>query len=122
MHVKKVLDSGKLYPASVLDIKTEDILSAFKEAGSNLTATSLGSGYIVASAAPHLIMNAFKNLACASLGSDYSFPLADALKSAGGAAQAAPAQNAPAAKKEEPKKEEPKVEEEEEFDMGGLFD
>jgi len=128
MHVKKILDGGKLYAPSVLEIKTDSILSAFKNAGSNLTATSLGSGYIIASAAPHLILNAFKNLACAGLGADYSFPQAEALKSAGGAggaAQAAPA-NAPAkgapAKKEEPKKEEPKKEEEEEFDMGGLFD
>ena len=88
MHVKKVLEGGKLYPPSVLDIKTADILAAFKNAGANLTATSLGSGYIVASAAPHLIMNAFKNLACGALGAGYSFPLADALKSAGGAAPA----------------------------------
>lgn len=121
MHVRKVLDSGKLYPASVLDIKTENILSAFKEAGTNITATSLGSGYIVSSAAPHLILNAFKNLACASFGSDYSFPQAAAMMSSGPVAAAAPTKEAPkAAAKEAAKEEEP--EEEGDFDMGGLFD
>lgn len=123
MHVRKVMDSGKLYPASVLNIKTEDILKAFTTAGTNLTATSLGCGYIVSSAAPHLILNAFKNLAFAGLGSGFSFPQAEKFKSSGPATSApasAPAQsNAPAAKKEEPKKvEEP----EEDMDMGGLFD
>lgn len=86
MHVKKVMDNGKMYPASVLNITSELILSAFKDAGANLTATSLSSGYIVPSAMPHLMLNAFKNLACAGLGADYSFPQADMLKSAGGGA------------------------------------
>lgn len=122
MHVKRVLDGGKLYPASVLNIKIDDILSAFKTAGSNLTATSLGSGYIVSSAAPHIIMNAFKNLACASFGGNYSFPLAERLKGSAVAATAAPATSAPAkveAKVE--KKEEKKEEPEEDMDMGDLF-
>lgn len=122
MHVKKVLDGGKLYAPSVLNIKTEDILSAFKTAGSNLTATSLGSGYIVASAAPHIIMNAFKNLACVSFASDYSFPLAERLRGSAAAASA-PTSSAPAAKVEAKveKKEEKKEEPEEDMDMGDLF-
>ena len=41
----------------------EDILLTFKTAENNLTATSLDSGYIIAPATPHIIMNAFKNLA-----------------------------------------------------------
>lgn len=123
MHVRKVMDGGKIYPASVLNIKNDDILKAFVTAGTNLTATSLGCGYIVSSAAPHLILNAFKNLACAGLGGGYSFPQAEKFKNSGAASSApasAPAktEDKPAAKKEEPKKDEP----EEDMDMGGLFD
>jgi large subunit ribosomal protein LP0 len=124
MHVRSVMDGGKIYKPSVLNIKSDDILKAFKEAGSNLTATSLGSGYIVSSAAPHLILNAFKNLACAAIGGDYSFPQAEKFKNSGAPASA-PAQAAPAKKAEAaPAKVEPakKDEPEEDMDMGGLFD
>lgn len=118
MHVLKVLDNGKIYDAKILSISNALILGAFKLAGGNLTATSLGSGYIVSSAAPHLIMNAFKNLACASFGSGYDFPQAAVLKAGSGAAAATAA---PSAAKAEAKKEEaPAVEEE--VDIGGMDD
>jgi len=121
MHVKRVLDNGKIYPPSVLNIKSDDILASFKNAGTNLTALSLGSGYIVPSAAPHLIFNAFKNLACVSFAVDYSFPLAERLKGSGAPVASAAATTATAAKvetKEEKKKEE---EPEEEVEMGDFF-
>lgn len=88
MHVRKVMDNGKLYPSSVLNIKTSDILAAFQTAGTNITATSLGCGYIVSSAAPHLILNAFKNLACAGIGGGYKFPQAEKFMSSGASASA----------------------------------
>lgn len=88
MNVRKVMDNGKLYPSSVLNIKTSDILAAFQTAGTNITATSLGCGYIISSAAPHLILNAFKNLACAAIGGGYSFPQAEKFISSGASASA----------------------------------
>jgi len=39
-----------------------------------LTGLSLGSGFITSAAAPHLMMNAFKNLAAVSFASGYKFP------------------------------------------------
>jgi len=121
MHILKVLDGGKIYPPSVLNIKTDDLLAAFKIAGGNLTATSLSSGYVVPSAAPHLIMNAFKNLCCASFASGYDFPQAAVLKAGSGpaptAAAAATTTAAPvAAAKEEAKPAD------EEMDVGGMDD
>lgn len=74
MHVKKVLDNGSIYEAKVLSITEENVLKAFSAAASNVTAASLGSGYIIPSATPHLIANAFKNLVAASFATDYSFP------------------------------------------------
>jgi len=73
----------------------------------------------ISSAAPHMIINAFKNLAGASIACGYEFPQLTAMKaaaSAGPAAGAAAAGGAAAAKVEE-KVEEP----EEEVDLGGMF-
>lgn len=90
-----------------------------------MTALSLGSGYMIPSAAPHLIMNAFKNLASVAIAADYSFPAVDALKAAAAAGPAVGAGGggAPAAggddKKEDDKKEE--EEEEDDISMGDMF-
>jgi len=73
MHIKNYMEDGKLISAKVLSISNDDILAAFKKGGNNMTALSLGSGYIVSSAAPHLLMNAFKNLACVGIAADYEF-------------------------------------------------
>jgi len=118
MVIKCFLEGGKLVDAKVLSITSEDILSAFSSCASNLTQLSLGSGYIIPSAAPHLLINAFKNLAGAAIAADYDFPQLAAIKNAaaaapasGGAAAAAPA--------EEAKEAEP--EPEEDVDMCGMF-
>lgn len=120
MHIQKVLDNGRIFDAAVLSISEEDILSSFGKAASNVTAASLGSGYVIGSAAPHLIMNAFKNLAAVSFASDYDFPQAEALKNA--AANAPAASSGPAAAAVEEKVEEKEESEEEaDVDMGDLF-
>lgn len=88
-----------------------------------MASISLSTGYITKPAVPHMIMNAFKNLAAVTFDSDYSFKQAEKMKEAAKNAVhvAAPVQAAGAgAAKEEPKKEE-KKEEEADVDMGGLF-
>jgi large subunit ribosomal protein LP0 len=118
MHIKNYLDHGKLYDAKVLSITADLILEIFSSKSQLLTGLSLGSGFITSAAAPHLVLNAFKNLAAVSLASGYKFDQAEKLLSAAAAApKAAAAGGAPAAaaaKEEEP-------EEEEDVDMGGLF-
>merc|ERR1712046_43112 len=106
-------------------ITEDDVLEAFTAGAGNLTALSLGTGYMIPSAAPHLIINAFKNLAGAAIAADYSFPAVDALKAAAKAAPASGGGGAAAAaaggddKKEDDKKEE--EEEDDDIDMGGMF-
>jgi len=116
MTVKQILQDKQLFNPAVLSITAESILAKFQAGVANVTAVSLGSGYVVQSAVPHLIMRAFKNLAAVSFSSDYSFPQAEALKAAAAAGPAAsggaPAAGGAAAKKEEV------VEEEEEVEMG----
>lgn len=119
MVIVKLLMEGNIFDAKVLRITPDVVLEKFSKSAANITALSLGSGYVTPAAAPHLIMHAFKNLAAISFATDFSFPEAAALKNAAAAApaqaaaSAAPAQAAVAEKEEEP--------EEEEVDMGGFF-
>ena len=122
MHIKTFMDNGKLFNAKVLSITNDQILEFFSEGANNLTSISLASGYVVSSATPHMIINAFKNLAGAAIAGNYDFPQLAAIKAA---AKAGPATAAPAAggggqaaaAAEAPKEEE----EEEDVDMGGMF-
>jgi len=123
MHIKCYLDGGKLIDAKVLSISKDQILEKFKAKAQNLTALSLGSGYVVPSAAPHLIMNAFKNLASVGIAAKYDFKELEAMKSAAAAAPASgggggggkAAESAPVKEAEKEPSDEGDV------DMGDLF-
>lgn len=122
MHIKNFYDNGNIYAAKVLSITTESILEKFTAAAQNVTALSLGSGYITSASAHHVVLNAFKNLAAVSFASGFSFPQAERLKSS--AASAPKASSAPAGGSkpaEKAKEPEPVKEEEADVDMGGLF-
>lgn len=98
-----------------------DILSKFQEGVRNVTALSLATGIPSEVAVPHLVIDAFKNLAAIGLTIGYTFKQL-------ASASSAPAKQAPAkteTKADSKKAPEPvKVEEpvEEDVDMGGLFD
>jgi len=125
MTIKKVMMDDNLFDPAVLNIKSEDVLATFSKGVANITALSLGSGYVTAAAAPHLVMHAFKNLAAVSFASDFSFAQAEALKNAAAAGPATAAPTAAAAKEDTPAAAEAEEEEEEEDalsgGMGGLF-
>lgn len=119
MNIINFMENGKLYNAKVLSITPESILASFGDCASNLTSISLATGYVIPSAVPHMIINAFKNLAGAAIAADYSFPAVDALKNAAKNAPAAgpAAGGVTAAAAAAPAEEEP----EEDVDMGDLF-
>lgn len=122
MHVRKVYDDGSVFNPDVLDITPEDIRAKFGAAIANLASISLASGYITKPAIPHLLANAFKNLASVTFDSDYTFKQADKLKEAAkNAVHHAPAAGGKAQAKAEVKEEKPKEEEAADVDMGGLF-
>jgi len=83
-----------------------------------MTALSLGSGYLIKPAVPHLIMNAFKNLASVGIAAKYDFKELEAMKAAAAAAPAQSSGGGKAAAKAE-KVEEKVEEEEDELDLGG---
>jgi large subunit ribosomal protein LP0 len=123
MHVKKVYEEGTIFNPEILDITPEDILNRFRSSIGNLASISLASGYITKPAIPHMLVNAFKNLASVTFDTDYSFKQADKMKEAAknavraGPATGAPAGGAPKAAAVEEKKDEPEAD----VDMGDLF-
>lgn len=125
MTVKTVMMDGNMFEPEVLNISSEDVLACFQKGVSNLTALSLGSGYITPMAAPHLVMHAFKNLAAVAFATDYSFPQAEALKNAAASAAVAVSSAVPEEKPREAAKaaaKEPSEKTESDAGMGGLFD
>jgi len=120
MEILKVYEAGNIFDAAVLSLSKAVLLQKFQGGISNLTKLSLGGGVVNKLSAPHHLLNSFKNLACVSFASDYSFPQAEKMKSAAGSRPAAGGAVAGGAVEE--KKEEKKEEEEEvDVDMGGLF-
>ena len=122
MNVKRVYEDGQIFNPDVLDITAEDILSRFRTTIGNMASISLASGFVTKPAVPHILANAFKNLASVTFDSDYSFKQADKMKEAAkNAVHAAP--TAAATTTAAPVKVEEKAKEEEaaDVDMGGLF-
>ncbi|KAG2453605.1 hypothetical protein HYH02_001823 [Chlamydomonas schloesseri] len=124
--ILKVIESGTVYDPKVMDITDEDMMASVIAGIREVAALSMGANYPTLAAAPHVIIDGYKNVLAIALETDYTFPLAQKVKDYladpskfAAAAPAAAAGGAAAAKKEEPKKEEPSEEE----DMGfSLFD
>jgi len=122
MNVKKVYEDGAIFSAEVLDITAADIKNKFQNAILNMAAISLASGYLTKPAMPHLLANAFKNLAAVTFDSDYSFKQADKMKEASKNASAAVGKSAPAGGKQAAAAVvEEEVKEEADVDMGNMF-
>lgn len=131
--VVSVYDNGSVFSPDVLELTEDDLVEKFASGVSIVTSLSLAISYPTIAAAPHMFINAYKNVLAVAVDTDYSFPQADKVKeyladpskfaaavapvaaagSGAGAATAAPAK--------EEKKEEP--EEESDEDLGlSLFD
>merc|ERR1719473_817478 len=124
LKIKWIYDNGSIYGADVLKIKTEDLLEYFMQGVGQVTALSLGAGYLSKPALPHFLGDGFKNLLAVTMETDYTFPLADKFKAGAAAAAAAgpapAAAGAPAAAAAKAPEPEP---EDEDDDMGmSLFD
>ncbi|CAL6385273.1 unnamed protein product [Bathycoccus prasinos] len=125
--VKHIYDKGSMYPAAVLDITDEQLAAKFAAGVSNIASISLATKYPTLAAVPHYIVNSYKNVLAISIGTEYTFELAQKVKdyladpsafqSAGGGGGGGGGGDKPAAAAAAP------VEEEEEEDMGfDLFD
>jgi len=116
LEVLEVFDKGAMYPSSVLDITNASLEAKFMTGLKQVASISLATNYPTIASVPHSIINAYKNVLAISIGTDYTFELAqkvkDYLANPGAFASAAPAAAAAggAAKKaavvEEPEEEE----------------
>ncbi|KAI8028876.1 hypothetical protein ACSBR2_007731 [Camellia fascicularis] len=129
--VLSVYDNGSVFSPEVLDMTEDDLMEKFAAGISMVTALSLAVSFPTLAAAPHMFINAYKNVLAVAVATEYSFPQADKVKeyledptkfavAVAPVAAAADSGSAPAAAVEE-KKEEPA--EESDDDMGfSLFD
>ncbi|KAL4562316.1 hypothetical protein LXL04_034516 [Taraxacum kok-saghyz] len=131
--VLTVYDNGSVFSPEVLNMTEDDLVGKFAIGVSMVTSLALAIHYPTIAAAPHMLINAYKNALAIAVETSYSFPLADKVKeyledpskfavaapvtaAASGGAPAAAAAAPAEAKKEEP-------EEESDEEMGfGLFD
>ncbi|XP_076941521.1 large ribosomal subunit protein uL10-like [Bidens hawaiensis] len=129
--VQTVYDNGSVFSPEVLDLTEDDLVEKFALGVSMVTSLALAIHYPTVAAAPHMLINGYKNLLAVAVETDYSFSLADKVKEyladpskfAVAAPVAADTGSAPAAAAApaEVKKEDP--EEEEDDDLGfSLFD
>ncbi|KAM7496461.1 hypothetical protein LguiA_020875 [Lonicera macranthoides] len=128
--VQYAYDNGSVFRPEVLDLTDDDLLEKFASGLSNVASLSMVLSYPTLTAAPHMIVNGYKNVLALAVATEYSFPQADQVKqyledpsrfavavapvAAGGAAAA----DDPVEEHEESKDEES----EDEGGLGGLFD
>jgi len=127
LSIKTVYENGAIYDASLLDYTEEVLVKKFQTGVQNVAALSLAIGYPTVASLPHSVIRGYKNVLSLALALDYSFPLAEKMKSGGGPApsKAAPPPKGDAkgkgAEAKVEKKKEPEPEEEEDMSMN-LFD
>uniref|UniRef100_A0A7C9CZY4 60S acidic ribosomal protein P0 n=1 Tax=Opuntia streptacantha TaxID=393608 RepID=A0A7C9CZY4_OPUST len=129
--IQKVYDNGSIFDPAVLDLTDEDLLEKFAVGVSMVTSLSLAISYPTLAAAPHMFINAYKNVLAIAVATDYDFPQAEKVKEylkdpskfavAAAPVAAADTGAGAAAAKEEEKKEEPAEESDEEMGFS-LFD
>ncbi|XP_010486703.1 PREDICTED: 60S acidic ribosomal protein P0-3 [Camelina sativa] len=131
--VQSVYDNGSVFSPEVLDLTEDQLVEKFASGISMVTSLALAVSYPTLAAAPHMFINAYKNVLAIAVATDYTFPQAEKVKEflkdpskfvvaaaavsadAGGGV----AQSGGAAKVEEKKEES----DEEDYDGGfGLFD
>ncbi|KAF5744519.1 60S acidic ribosomal protein P0 [Tripterygium wilfordii] len=129
--VQSVYDNGSVFDPEVLDLTEDHLAQKFAAGLSMVSSLSLAISFPALAAAPHMLMNAYKNVLAISVETEYTFKQAEKVKEylkdpskfAAAFAPAASASSAaaPAAAKLEEKKEEPEEESDDDF-VSGLFD
>ena len=78
--VLSAYDNGSVFSPEVLDLTEDDLLEKFALGVSMVTSLSLAVSYPTLAAAPHMLINAYKNLLAVAVATDYSFPQAEKVK------------------------------------------
>lgn len=78
--VQTVYDNGSVFSPEVLDMTEDDLLEKFALGVSMVTSLALAISFPTLAAAPHMLINAYKNLLAVAVATDYSFPQAEKVK------------------------------------------
>lgn len=78
--VDSVYDNGSVFNPEVLNLTEDDLVEKFAAGISMITALSLAISYPTLAAAPHMFLNAYKNVLAIALATEYSFPQAENVK------------------------------------------
>ncbi|GLT75908.1 hypothetical protein SLA2020_476010 [Shorea laevis] len=78
--VLSVYDNGSVFSPEVLDLTEDDLIEKFATGVSMVTSLSLAISYPTLAAAPHMFINAYKNVLAIAVATEYSFPQADKVK------------------------------------------
>ncbi|KAL6125787.1 hypothetical protein ACLB2K_073841 [Fragaria x ananassa] len=75
-----VYDNGSVFSPDVLDLTEDDLMIKFASSVSNVTALAMAISYPTIAAAPHMFLNAYKNVLAIAVATEYSFSQADKVK------------------------------------------
>jgi len=78
--VLTVYDNGSVFSPEVLDLTEDDLVEKFAAGVSMVTSLALALSYPTLAAAPHMFINAYKNVLAIALATEYSFPQAEKVK------------------------------------------
>lgn len=130
--VQFVYENGTVFSPEILYLSEEDLVVKFASGLFNVVALSLEIGYPSLAAAPHMFINAYKNILAVAVATDYTFRQAEEVKEylkdpskfTAATANATPTASAaaPIAAANEEKKEEPAEESDDDDFVSGLFD
>lgn len=78
--VVSVYDNGSVFSPEVLDLTEDDLVAKFANGVTMIASLSLSISFPTLAAAPHMFVNAYKNVLSFALASEYSFPQAEEVK------------------------------------------
>jgi large subunit ribosomal protein LP0 len=78
--VLSVYDNGSVFSPTVLDLTEDDLVEKFATGITMITSLSLAISYPTLAAAPHMFINAYKNILSVAVATEYSYPQAEEVK------------------------------------------
>ncbi|KAH0465731.1 hypothetical protein IEQ34_005834 [Dendrobium chrysotoxum] len=78
--VQSVYEDGSVFSPEVLDLTEDDLIEKFSAGLSMVTSLSLAISYPTLAAAPHMFINAYKNVLAVAIATDYTYPQAEKVK------------------------------------------
>lgn len=81
MEIFRVYDDGTILTPEIFNMNPSEIIGKFSNAANKIAAISLAIGQPNQLSAPHLLVNAFKNVASIALGAGLSFKALEGLQS-----------------------------------------